>query len=458
MSWLGDTLRSGGAAARRWASRSGCPDVPAAEQARADYQAARLRLPTSEAPKVSVIIPVYGKFQVTWHCLRALAEVPAGVAHEVIVVDDRSPDETGEMLATVDGLRVHTNAVNLGFIGACNAGAAQARGEWLVFLNNDTWLSPGWLAALVDTFQAHPKAGIVGARLLFPDGKLQECGGVVFRDGRASHYGRNRWPGGSAYAYLREADYVSGACLAISKALFDTLEGFDAYYAPAYYEDTDLCFRARAAGYQVLVQPACTVFHFEGWTHGKSKNSKAEQLMATNRGRFVQRWQDVLRRHPTPGERSRRSAERARGSQLLLYAQSFSAPLLDLATQARALGYRVAWLSPTALPAEVAGAGIEPLTPPEHPSLAHRLRARTPPDVLICADAPPPGIQLRKLAPQLCVLGVDATLDPQLDARIALTQDVDDGGLNLPVFALNDRPPAERGQALQDALQHLSQR
>src|SRR5690606_23205982 len=135
-----------------------------------------------------IVIPVYGQLPHTLACLRALAAHPPRAAFEVIVVDDGSTDPTPRVLPQVEGLRYHRRAANGGFIAACNEGAALARGDVLVLLNNDTVPQPGWLDALLGTFDAHPGTGLVGAQLLYPDGRLQEAGGVVFADGRSEEH------------------------------------------------------------------------------------------------------------------------------------------------------------------------------------------------------------------------------------------------------------------------------
>ena len=272
-------------------------------------------LPTSPAPRASIVIPVFGAFAHTLACLRAIAAHPPAVAFEVIVVDDASLDDSLPKLRAIDGLRVHARTTNGGFIKACNEGAAEARGEIMVFLNNDTVPQPGWLDALLATFEAQPDAGLVGAKLLYPDGRLQEAGGVVFADGSGWNYGRFDDPGDCRYNYLRDADYVSGAAIAIPRALFEQLGGFDARYAPAYYEDTDLAFKVRAAGLRVLYQPTSVVVHDEGTTSGTDLTTGPKAAQVRNQATFAETWRDALATHlpagsvPTPALLHRRQRQ-----------------------------------------------------------------------------------------------------------------------------------------------------
>jgi GT2 family glycosyltransferase/glycosyltransferase involved in cell wall biosynthesis len=256
---------------------------------------------TSTTPRASVVIPVYDHFAHTLACLRALAAHPPVVPFEVIVVDDGSSDDTVSCLPQVAGVRHHRRARNGGFIAACNDGASLARGEILVFLNNDTVPQPGWLDSLVGTLDAEPDAGLVGAQLLYPDGRLQEAGGIVFADGSGWNYGRFESAGDPRFSYLRDADYLSGAAIAIPRALFAQLGGFDARYAPAYYEDTDLAFAVRAAGKRVIYQPAARVVHDEGTTSGTDTATGAKAYQARNRERFAEHRRDALIGHPAAG-------------------------------------------------------------------------------------------------------------------------------------------------------------
>lgn len=257
----------------------------------------RLRLPTSDTPEVSIVVPVYNHFHLTYGCLEALAAHIDAPTYEVLVVDDGSTDATTRMLDTVDGVRVVRNGAQLGFIGACNAGAAAARGDYLVFLNNDTQVQPDWLRELRDTFDLEPTAGIVGSKLIYPDGRLQEAGGVVLRDGRAALIGRFKDPEDPKYTYLRRTDYCSGASIMIPRALFESLGGFDAHFAPAYYEDTDLACRVRAAGREVFYQPLSILVHYEGMTGGTDVTHGVKRHQVVNEKKFAARWLQHLSQH-----------------------------------------------------------------------------------------------------------------------------------------------------------------
>ncbi|OOW86625.1 glycosyl transferase [Xanthomonas campestris pv. vitiswoodrowii] len=249
---------------------------------------AAFALPHSPTPRVTVVIPAYNHIAHTLACLRALAAHPPLLSVEIIVVDDRSSDATAEQLPQIAGLHYHLRASNGGFIAACNDGIALARGDFVVLLNNDTIPQPGWLDRLIDTFAQHPGAGLVGAQLVYPDGRLQESGGVVFGDGSAWSYGSFESSEDPRYAYVRAMDYCSGAAIALPRALLHTLGGLDRRYMPAYYEDTDLAFAVRAAGYQVLVQPASVV------VHDRTNETKTGSMVAEHQRQFAKKWAPQL--------------------------------------------------------------------------------------------------------------------------------------------------------------------
>jgi GT2 family glycosyltransferase len=258
------------------------------------------RMPRSEHPLVSIVIPVHNQWVYTAACLRSIAEAECKAAFEVIVIDDASTDETPGRLARIRDLDAVSNDKNLGFIGSCNRGAARANGDFIVMLNNDTQVMDGWLDRLLQTFRQFPDTGIAGARLVYPDGSLQECGGIVFNDGSGWNYGRGDNPDRPEYQFVREVDYCSGACIMLRHQVFKELEGFDKEYAPAYYEDTDLAFRVREMGLKVRVQPAAVVVHHEGISSGTDLNSGAKRNQAVNRKKFLKSWKERLAVYPSP--------------------------------------------------------------------------------------------------------------------------------------------------------------
>lgn len=271
-----------------------------------------LALATSDSPVLSILIPTYGKVDYTLRCLASIAAHPPKAPFEVLVVDDASGDPAVAGLREVRGLSLTERTTNLGFLLSCNDAAKLARGSHLLLLNNDTEVMPGALDALFDTFEAHPDAGLVGARLLYPDGWQQEAGGLVWRDGTAWNDGHQDDPRKPAYNYLRDADYISGAAIMLPLALWRELGGFDPHYAPAYCEDTDLAFRVRAAGRRVLYQPRAIVIHHEGVSHGTDVTQGLKAHQVTNFAKLRERWAETLEANHLPvGTRLMRARDRA---------------------------------------------------------------------------------------------------------------------------------------------------
>ena len=255
----------------------------------------------SAQPRASIVIPVHNAFARTYACLASILERTGDVPYEVIVVDDASSDETRQLDRLVSGVKVVRHATNKGFIEACHAGAAVATGEYLVFLNNDTFVSQGWLAQLLAPFAERSRqgeTGLVGAKLVYPDGRLQEAGGIVFSDGSGWNYGRGDDPSDPRYEFQCEAHYCSGCCIAIRRELFHELGGFDRRYAPMYYEDVDLAFAVRASGRRVVFQPGCLIIHFEGGTAGTDTGSGMKRYQVVNQQTFITKWANELTAQP----------------------------------------------------------------------------------------------------------------------------------------------------------------
>jgi GT2 family glycosyltransferase/glycosyltransferase involved in cell wall biosynthesis len=222
----------------------------------------RLSFAATGEPVVSVIVIVWNRADLTLGCLRALA-AQRDVAIEIVIVDNASTDETSELLERLDGVTVIRNAENVGFTVAVNIGAKAARGELLLLLNNDAELVPGAVRHLVETCARDASIGAVGGKLVFPDGRLQEAGSIIWADGSCEAYGRGGDPASPEFNFARPVDFCSAALLLTRRTMFDALGGFDERYRPAYYEDADYCARLWARGYSVIYQPNAAAIHHE---------------------------------------------------------------------------------------------------------------------------------------------------------------------------------------------------
>ena len=266
-------------------------------------QFTQLAFPKITDPKVSIIIPVHNNFKLTYHCLASLILAGSNTTFEVIVVDDRSSDNTRRISEIVHNIRYIRNESNLGFLLSCRKGADTSKAEYIVFLNNDTEVTSGWLDALIQSFDTFNTAGMIGSKLIYPNGKLQEAGGMVWGSGRPWNIGNGENAEHPTYNYTRQADYLSGASLMIARTVWEETGGFSEEFAPAYYEDTDLAFKVREAGYKTLYCPFSTVVHFEGMSNGRDNNLGIKQFQSVNAPKFRSKWRHAFRHNGQEGKR-----------------------------------------------------------------------------------------------------------------------------------------------------------
>jgi GT2 family glycosyltransferase/SAM-dependent methyltransferase len=288
-----------------------------------------ISLPEYEHPKVSLIIPLYAHAELTRACLQSIRDNTSHAGYEVILVDDTADAATKRLLEGVSGARVIHNEKNLGYLRSINRGAGVARGRWLVLFNNDTEVTRNWLQAMLSCAESAEDVGIVTPKFVYPDGSLNEAGGIVWRDGTGVNYGRGDVASHFQYEYRRETDYGSAAALMVSAELWQETGGFDERYLPMYYEDTDLCFEAREHGLRVLYEPEAVIVHIEGATAGNDAESGYKRYQERNRSKFVAKWRRQLEsEHLRPALHNVRiAANRQRGRHVLVV--DYRVPMWD---------------------------------------------------------------------------------------------------------------------------------
>ena len=245
-------------------------------------------------PIVSIIVPVFNQFEFTYRCLESIFRNSGNIDFEIIIADDMSNDETSHAEKYFKNVKVVRTNKNYGFLLNCNNAAKYSRGKYILFLNNDTYVQPNWLKPLVELIESDDTIGMVGSRLIYPDGRQQEAGGIIWNDASGWNFGRLDDPDKPEYNYVKDVDYISGASLMIRKELWKRIGGFDERFAPAYCEDSDLAFEVRRLGYRVVYQPKSMVVHFEGVSNGTDTGSGVKHYQVVNKEKLFKKWKEVL--------------------------------------------------------------------------------------------------------------------------------------------------------------------
>ena len=253
-----------------------------------------LNVPKFKNPLVSIIIPVYNKFEYTYRCISSIIKSEENISYEIIIANDNSDDETKIIDKYIKNIIVINNQVKYNYLINCNRASKIAKGKYILFLNNDTKVLKDWLSSLVKLIQNDEKIGMVGSKFIYSNRKLQEAGGIVFNNGQCINYGNGDNPDYPQYNYVKEVDYISGASIMIKKDIWENLGGFDERFSPAYYEDTDFSFKLRSNGYKVLYQPKSVVLHYEGISNGKYLNTGIKKYQEINKIKFIEKWKNEL--------------------------------------------------------------------------------------------------------------------------------------------------------------------
>ncbi|SEQ95618.1 Glycosyltransferase, GT2 family [Amphritea atlantica] len=347
-------------------------------------------LPECDTPSVSIIVPAYNKFELTYHCIASIALAYNKTTYEVILADDCSTDKTSEAEAIIKNLIVSRNPENLRFLKSCNRASAKARGKYIIFLNNDTEVTSFWIDELVSKMEQDTTIGMTGSKLLNLDGTLQEAGGIIWENGQPWNVGRNENPMTPEFNYAREVDYLTGAAMCIRSSVWHKVGLFSEELVPCYYEDTDLAFKVREEGYKTVYTPHSVVVHFEGQSHGTDVTKGLKRYQVINEKTFRQKWFKAFRNNGTPGlENLKIEKDRNVDQRILVIDYASPMPNKDAGSYAaiqemkliQSLGFKV-----TFVPANLAHfgkytlelqkMGVEVLYAPFYASVNHVLETR----------------------------------------------------------------------------------
>lgn len=254
--------------------------------------------PMVTRPTTSIIALVTNDTTMVERCLRALDRAMVSDDRpEIIVLANGTPTHRLNVLDGRKDVVLITSPINHGFAGGCNLAVRCARGERLVFLNDDTMVTKGWLEGLHRALDADPDTAVAGSKVLLSGGSLQEAGCVLWSDGSTSGVGRGGNPDASEFSFSRPVDYVSFCCAMVRRSSWREAGGLDERYFPAYYEDLDLCLTLRQLGWKVMYEPSSVVHHTEG---GSATRHFRDFLSRRNQAAFVAKWGSVLKDYEDP--------------------------------------------------------------------------------------------------------------------------------------------------------------
>jgi O-antigen biosynthesis protein len=283
-----------------------------------------------KSPEVSIIVLNFNKADLTRECFNHIITNTTGRKFEIVIVDNGSDSAEAQKLSGLETeCKLIMLPVNRYFGEGNNIGVEASRGKYLVFLNNDAFVTPNWLEPLIAILENQLAAGGVGPKLLYPDSRLQEAGGFVKSDGGVIQRGMNYSMGIEELEKIAIVDYCSAACFATTREIFDRVSGFDAVYEPAYYEDVDLCLKISSLNRFIYYCPQSAIYHIGNATTSSFKQRLGlENIIETNRSKFLSRWGSYLSirdldmaasLEPLPATRGRADASASSGRPVAVF-------------------------------------------------------------------------------------------------------------------------------------------
>jgi GT2 family glycosyltransferase len=250
--------------------------------------------------RTAVLIPVFNNWAFTKRCLDSILTSTDANFVDIWVINDASTDSTLLNLESYPSVRVITLDENQGFLKACNFGFSHVLKmdyEFVYLLNNDVEITDKAVLEVIAQADLNPKSALIGSRLIYPDGTLQEAGGIIWSDASGWNFGRGDDPDKLAYSYSRLVDYCSGAAILIRTSALESEDLFDVQFAPAYYEDADLCFRLSKRGNEIALCASSNVIHHEGKSHGTDVSTGVKAHQVSNQTTFRAKWERELKTH-----------------------------------------------------------------------------------------------------------------------------------------------------------------
>ena len=245
-----------------------------------------MKIPLFIKPLVSIIIPFSNNFRLTYNCISSILQAEPMVPYEIIIGNDISTGYKKIINLYISNIIFHNNN-KYNFLMNCNEMVKLSKGKYILFLNNKIKVHKEWLIYLIKLIESDEKIGMVGSKVVYHNGKLQEAGGIVWNNGEYYNYGRGNNFDMPEYNYVKEVDYISGASILIRKIIWEKIGGLDVRYLSSFYGDIDFAFKLRSFGYKIMFQPKSIVENYKGILFGN--------ILSTDIKKFVKKWKVELK-------------------------------------------------------------------------------------------------------------------------------------------------------------------